>query len=220
MCSISYIRLMVAVTLTALSCALPRSMAAAENAATDAWQNVNEYRRLSASDDARYEEKKGQEELQLGGLMIENLDDCTIKTGLSLVEPRRKSLVFVRRKPTCDHVFVLLGNTAVQVGAHVTQLNAGEELIVVGHDCKDPSEIFGDDSIGRRRLKMVTIPSGQTIGVAEFSLVQAMEREPVLYRLLHSTDNHDKALKERLLKTAAILHFVTGNHGQYMPPAH
>lgn len=198
----------------AVVCLYPAAVLAADQR-TDAWQNVDEHRRVSASDDARYQDEGKQIKLESGGIMIENLDDRSVATELGSVEPRKRSLAFIRYRQGCEHVFALLGPTTIRVHGRATTINAGEEAIIANHE-PTYEGLLGADYIGRRRLRMNKLPEGESLGLAEFSLVHAVEREPVLYRLLHSQDPHDKALRDRLIKTAAILNYVTAGHGQYV----
>ncbi|HEY9789707.1 MAG TPA: hypothetical protein V6D22_04865 [Candidatus Obscuribacterales bacterium] len=172
------------------------------------------------SDDARYEEHDKMAELNDGALLLEENGGYSLQMPLSEVNPRSHSLIFARAAGGCDHIFVLLGNAFVKVGRHVSQLHAGEELVVADHETKPAeliSRLYQDDNIGRRRLQMDSLPGNRSIGMVEFSLVQAVEREPMIYKIMHSSDPHDRSLRDRLIKMAAVLNLVTGSHGMYIP---
>jgi hypothetical protein len=187
--------------------------------ANGSWHTIDARHRAAVSDDARYEEHEKMAELNDGALLLEENNDYSLQLPLAEVYPRSHALVFARASGGCNHVFILLGNASVKVGRHLTQLHAGEELVIADHQTK-PAELiyrlYRDDNIGRRRLQMDSLPGDRSLGMVEFSLVQAVEREPMLNNLMRSSDPHDRALRARLIKTAAVLNMVTGTHGMYI----
>jgi hypothetical protein len=178
------------------------------------WQRVESKMRLAAREDAQYEVDGSDVRLKAGALMLDAFAPVTLKLPLATVQPKARSLVFVRARPGCEHVFVLLGNAPVTVGRHRTMLSTGEEAVITDHQ-PDYKDLVGEDDIGRRRLRLTPLPENKTFVLSEFSLIQAVEREPLIYALIHSGETQDRALKARLMKMAAVLNIVTGRHGQY-----
>lgn len=181
---------------------------------SEAWQSINAHRKLTASSACEFNETADGAVLKSGALMVDSKNAYSIRSNLAVVAGSNGSLLFARILPDCEHVFVLLGSAKLIVGNHTTSMRAGEEAAVADHNL-NAKELLGEDFVGRRRLRMVKLDDDKAMSLSEFSIIQAVEREPELYRLFHSTDPRDKAAKERLLKEAAILNFVTGSHGPY-----
>jgi len=127
---------------------------------------------------------------------------------------KKRALAFFRVKPDMERCFDFLENVTVHYDKHTFALRPGEEAILAK---KEPSyaDILVDDDIGRRRVRLHKLSHDKGIALTEFSLVQAIEREPLIFPLVHSKDTKDKALKNRLLKMAAVLNMVTSRHGHY-----
>jgi hypothetical protein len=214
----AYRRFLAAVT-TAYLCAVGIStpgVAAVE--ATEVWQKIDSHRSLSVSEDARYEDAGDSGILTEGSLLIMPNGNFQLNTPQSQVNTKHNSLLFVRAHRGTVHVFVLLGNASVQVGNVITPIASGEEAIVADHKYDVNQEVLQEDLIARRRLIQSSSGNGTYLGLAEFSLVHAADHERLLYHLFHSRDPHDRALRERLIKTAAVLTKVTSSHGGYISP--
>ena len=69
------------------------------------------------------------------------------------------------------------------------------------------------DRVGRRRVNGVIAEDGQTLIRSEVSLVSLMQRSVLLRSLIMS--KADRALTDKLTKTAACFMQVTGGHGSY-----
>jgi hypothetical protein len=180
-----------------------------------AWQQVNGKRELSLASASTFDEIESEGQLNTGGMLLHPAGDYRLRTPLTTIVAKRNSLMFVRVVKGFEHIFLLLGHARVQVGDHSAMLHAGEEALVSDHT-PTVAELMQADSIGRRRLHMAQTGNGRVLGIAEFSLVHAIEREPVIYRLVHSKHPRDRTIKEQLIKMAAVLNYVTATHGQYI----
>lgn len=153
-------------------------------------------------------------EITSGNALVEPKDTTVVKTPNAIAHLKKKSLLFVRVDKFGDHLFCLLEPVTVLVGKHSTTLQSGEEIIITDQDAKMRGAVSEDD-IGRRRMRITQLPEGKTLALTEFSLVHVMEREPVIYKFVHSDDRQSKPLRERLIKMAAVLNVVTSRHGPY-----
>lgn len=178
------------------------------------WHDVEHKLRFSSDADAKFEVGRDGVSVQRGSLIFDVMNSTTIKLPLSTVETKSHSLIFVRSQDGCEHVLVLLGSAPVRVGPHRAVLNSGEEAVVTDHE-PTYKDLAGQDDIGRRRFRMTALPDNRTLAVSEFSLIQALEREPLIHNLLNCNDGRDRALKMQLIKMAAVLNIVTARHGQY-----
>ncbi len=179
-----------------------------------AWKERSSELKIAVCQGAQYKRAGTVVELSEGSMLLEAVKPAVIKTPLSLLEVRCRGLVFVRVSTGAERIFVFLESARLICGKHFVGLGSGEEAYVADHE-PQVREILVDDAIGRRRARVVKLGEGKGLAMSEFSMVQAMEREPVIYQVIHSGDPQDLALRDKLVKTAAVLNYVTSRHGQY-----
>jgi len=160
---------------------------------------------------------KDRMELTSGNLLLETTGPCEVTTPIADIFIRRKALVLIHAKQTSARCLALWDNdlgavTVVCQKRHV-RLGPGQEAFVTDHDPKG-SEIM-EDEIGRRRVKVHVLGSGKAVTTDEFSLLQALERDPLLHEVFRSPDARDRLVKEKIIKIAAVLNMVTGRRGSY-----
>lgn len=182
------------------------------------WRSLDGVRVL-APEDSKYTSEGGHLLLQEGDVIVDSADNAVLRTAMSVIDAKKKSLLFARVGGGHEHFFVLLGTVVLDVDHHKTMLNAGDEAIVSDKDL-DYHTVTRNDQIGRRRVRIVKLHESRSVAFSEFSLIQAVEREPLLYRLVHSRDDEGRALRARLIKMAAVLNIVTSRHGQYVTGRH
>lgn len=157
-------------------------------------------------------------EIERGEVVIEPNHTITVSTPLAKTQILHKSAVLFRVKRGSERCMVLWDNgpdsVTVVCHQHKLKLGPGKEVLITDHD-PNYREITESDDIGRRRIKMHQVGSHQHIVTAEFYLLHALQRDPLLYDVAHSKDRHDQALREHILKTAAVLNMVTHGHGFY-----
>ncbi|MBI4533017.1 MAG: hypothetical protein HY711_03640 [Candidatus Melainabacteria bacterium] len=153
-----------------------------------------------------------------GEILVEATGSGVVSCPVAEVYVKRRSVVlFVARQGTmrCQVLWDAgIGSVTIICHKHRVKLGPGDEALVTDHD-PDYREIMMSDDIGRRRIKVHNLVEGKAITTAEFSLLQALERDPLLYDVFHSSNPHDKSLLENILKTAAVLDMVTAGHGYY-----
>lgn len=193
--------------------ALPWASGAVE---APSWQTAggDDQIRFTTSGDAKFSHSGGTVHLDAGAIFIEVDQPTIVKTPLANYHMKRRALAFFRVKPDMERCFDFLENVTVHFDKHTFALRPGEEAILAK---KEPSyaDILVDDDIGRRRVRLHKLSHDKGIALTEFSLVQAIERESLIFPLVHSKDPKHKALKNRLLKMAAVLNMVTSRHGHY-----
>ncbi len=157
-------------------------------------------------------------EIERGEVVIEPNHTITVTTPLAKTQILHKSAVLFRVKRGSERCMVLWDNgpdsVTVVCHQHKLKLGPGKEVLITDHD-PNYREITESDDIGRRRIKMHQVGSHQHIVTAEFYLLHALQRDPLLYDVAHSKDRRDQALREHILKTAAVLNMVTHGHGFY-----
>lgn len=181
----------------------------------DGWLKVENHMNIAAEESALFSLSGNQIEVKNGSVLLEPKSDVIVRTPQSLIHAARKSLVLIKAQEGCEHIFVLLGPAKVIVGKHGTHLKSGDEAIITGQD-PTYQQLVGSDEIGRRRFRMSKVGAGETsMALSEFSLVHVVEREPIVYKVIHGSSRDNRALRERLLKMAAVLNLVTSRHGPY-----
>ncbi len=180
------------------------------------WEEDGKNYNLACEIGSRFN-KISETELELlqGVFLIESESDCKIRLRMSEVELPEKSMILVRQAPGEERVYCLLENATVRCLDRQISLRYGEEYLLVDHKPR-ADELAGDYEVGIRQLRAFDLSDMRKLMVMEFSLIQAMEREPLLTQIVHSKHRHDCALRNRLLKLAAILNQVTNQHGPYL----
>lgn len=160
---------------------------------------------------------KNRLEISSGKLLLESTGPCVVATPIADIFIKRKALVLIRASQNASRCLVLwdsdLGAVTVVCQKRHVRLGPGDEALVTDHEPKG-SEVMEDD-IGRRRIKVHVLGSGKAFTTAEFSLLQALDRDPLLHEMFKSPDDRDRILKEKIIKIAAVLNMVTGRHGFY-----
>jgi hypothetical protein len=189
-----------------ICCTASVSSAGAADEAPEVWTKQTRQYKLATGENTTYTFDDGP------------LETIKVKTPHATAHVNRRSLVLVRVKDGCDHIFVLLGSASINVGRHSARISTGEQAVVTNHD--PGLNDLGGDEIGRRRLRMTKVGDGMTMSLCEFSLVHCIEREPMVYSLVHSKTADSKTIKEKLIKMAAVLNYVTSRHGPYTTNVH
>lgn len=156
--------------------------------------------------------------LERGEAVFEPEHPVAIVTPLAEAHLVRKAAVLFRVQPGSERLMVLWdkGDNSVTVICKQRRLSlgSGNEVLIADH-APNYHEVTEPGDIGRRRIKLHTIGGQAHAVTSEFSLMQALERDPLLYDLSHSKEPRDRALTVNILKTATVLNMVTAGHGYY-----
>lgn len=182
-----------------------------------AWQ-VNQFCRIKVLPDASFQLGNHHLTLNSGEVLVDATDDMTISTPRLHLKCKKKSLLLFKLGDKTERCLVVWddGADAVQVQTlkRLVKLGPGSEVIVSDHEPRY-SEISANDNVGRRQIRIFALGQGFYLTKTEFSLVHVFDGTPLLHDLKTSSDPQDKAWKERIMKTAAILGITTGKHGGY-----
>lgn len=153
--------------------------------------------------------------LRAGSALIEAKDTITVSSGQFKTTLKKGSLALFRMEGTTARCFMLLGTAKVHAGekVHAAPI-AGVEVVLFDH-LPDNHELLYRDELGRRNPKTHKVHDNLYLSTSEFSLAQSLDREPLISALAHSREPRDKALKNRLLKMAAVLNMVSAHRGHY-----
>lgn len=152
--------------------------------------------------------------LESGTFLIECEAAITLKTPMSTIHLKPDAMVLLRVQEGRERTYVLLESAHINSQHHSMALRCGEECLLTDHP-PYRGELAGESDVGLRQLRVHDLKENHKLITMEYSLVQAMEREPLLNQIIHSEHNHDKTLRDKLLKAAAVINMVTGRHGQY-----
>lgn len=179
------------------------------------WQEDDKHYNLACEIDSKFT-KTGERILTLesGTFLIEGEAALSLKTPMSTIHLRPGSMVLVRVQQGRERIYVLLETAHVNCQHRTIPLRYGEECLLTDH-APFRGELAGESDVGLRQLRVHDLKDNYKFITMEYSLVQAMEREPLLAQIVHSDHNHDKFLRTKLLKAAAVLNMVTSRHGQY-----
>ena len=179
------------------------------------WTEDSEHFNLACENGSVFE-KSGKDTLLLksGTFLIESEKEMNLQMAKSTVQLKPKSILLVRVSPDTERFYCLLQSAALQVGTHALTIQVGEEVFLADHNPK-PAELTGEFDVGVRQLKGFDLAADRKLATMEFSILQAMEREPLLVQISHSRHSHDSSLRAKLMKAAAVLNVVTNRHGPY-----
>ncbi len=152
--------------------------------------------------------------LESGTFLIECESAITLKTPMSTIHLKPDAIILVRVQEGRERTYVLLETAHINSQHHTMALRCGEECVLTDHP-PFRGELAGESDVGLRQLRVHDLKENHKLITMEYSLVQAMEREPLLNQIIHSEHSHDKTLRDKLLKAAAVINMVTGRHGQY-----
>jgi len=204
---------------------VPESTVKARRAAADSsWQYDKHYFRYRAVPGSSCRVVgKDRMEIDAGDVLVEPTRAAVVVTPCSQTFIKHRACVLFRVQKGSTRCLVLwdngMGSVSVVCRKHHAKLGPGDEALVADHD-PSPREIYESDEIGRRRIRVHMVGDNHTVATSEFSLLHALERVPVLYEVFRSPDAQDQALKEKILKTAAVLNMVTYGHGSYSSGTH
>jgi hypothetical protein len=120
-----------------------------------------------------------------------------------------------------DHIVVRELFNAKQAPAMVVTADkrsvgaaVGQELII-GKAGYSFAKVLGEDAVGRRRMRHIDMGAHTNVISCEVSLVSLLENTEILSRLSRSQSPEDRAIVNKILKTAVALSIVTQSHGPY-----
>lgn len=179
------------------------------------WTVSTKVYNLAAAEGTNFKEhSESKVELDEGSVFVEALKPVVIHTPLAEFHLKAKSLSYLHIKKGSARIFALLEGATVISHKRSTEVRFGEEALFTEH-APSHNDIVGEDGIGIRQLRTHPISTNNHLAIAEFSLVQASERIPLVSKIIHSGHAHDKALKAKIIKCQAVLNMVTARHGGY-----
>jgi hypothetical protein len=157
-------------------------------------------------------------ELVSGQILIDAHHTIYVDSPLASVQLKRGALVLFRISNGVERFMVVHdnghGSAQIVCKKFSVTIGPGEEAMITHHE---PShrEILETDDIGRRRVKMHLVGDDHHITTSEYSILQALERDPLLFEISKAQHHHDRVLKSKIIKTAAVLSHLTSHHGFY-----
>lgn len=155
-------------------------------------------------------------QLKSGTFLVESEGAVTLRLPMSELQLKPKTIILARVSKNSERFYCLLDEGVLTISGKAFLIHCGEECLLSDHNPR-PNEITGEYDVWVRQGIGSDISDDRKLAMMEFSIIQAMEREPLLRQVSHSKHGHDRALRDRLLKAVAVLNFVTNRHGQYRP---
>ncbi|MBX9687451.1 MAG: hypothetical protein K2X27_12160 [Candidatus Obscuribacterales bacterium] len=182
---------------------------------SDYWQETGkDFNLARESDSVMQKISENELELMHGTFLIESQGDLTLKLPMAQVQMPGQAMLLLRVNPGNERFYCLLENANVISEKSNLPLRCGEEFVLLDRYPR-PNDLTGEFNVGIRQLKPHDLGENRKGASMEFSIVQAMDREPLLHHVAHSKHSHDKFLRSKLLKAAAVLNIVTSKHGPY-----
>lgn len=133
-----------------------------------------------------------------------NTDHCSVHMD-------RGSIVMISTSPLITRVRNFADNHANSVrvvveGKYIT-VSPGRELNI-GANGSEISAIVHNDGMSRRNIRNLKTDNGKVV-LAEFSILNAMTRHPLIIELRKSAEQKAKEIVNKITKTAACLHIIS-----------
>jgi hypothetical protein len=179
---------------------------------------------LRASEDAKFKLTNSTTlEFNYGEMVVEALRPCDVVTPMGHLHLKNHAVVLVQVVTGFNRFFSICDNgdsdTELYIDHFRHNIAPGTAAFVSDHPPRY-GEIVGRDDIARRRVRLHNLPGGIIVTTLEFSLLQAVQRNELLTHAINSPDTDMKDLKERVVKTCAVLNMVTSRHGTYSNGSH
>ena len=187
----------------------------AEKNLSQFWQESGRHYNIAVEIGASFK-KVSENELAFdnGSFLIESKGQLQIHLPMCTWQMQPRSMILVRIAEGSERLYCLLGGSSAISPENKVPLAVGEEMLILKRR-PDESDPGGEFDIGVRQLHMYNLNKSSQMLIMEFSIPEAMEKEALLSQISHSRHAHDRALRERLIKAAAILNMVTTKHGPY-----
>jgi hypothetical protein len=163
--------------------------------------------------------KDGSLVLKEGEILINADEQTNLHCNNINIAVKPGSLVLISKQGQVTKLYNLCedktGSTQITVEGRNIELAVGQE-VAIGPDHTAIANSITKDSLGRRNLKYTEISRAHTFMRSEISLLSLMHNNnSVLPVLMKSTAGQDFAMRNKLVKMAAVLMTVTAGHGAY-----
>jgi hypothetical protein len=171
----------------------------------------------------RREPNFGTITLNTADLLLNPVIDLNVKSQFITVHARKNSLLRLSIDPRILRIQVLSGphDVTVSVAGKTVTADAAEE-IMISRERLSSRDYIGTDGLGRRRLNYFALP-GDLYGVhSEISIVSMMSNLDYLKALRNPSNDVERNIANRLLKSAACVQEAMKSHGGYssqLPPS-
>ncbi len=148
-----------------------------------------------------------------GSILIEAKGDCSVVMPMCTLYLKRGSLALCQADEDRDACSILLESGRLLLEKKYLKLWAGNRVWLSSSNTH-PQSSKTPEKVGVRQVN-TSVLGNIRLTTAEFSLVQTMQQNPLVFALMHSNDGNDQSLKNKLIKTAAILDMITPGHGRF-----
>ncbi len=185
---------------------------------SDYWQEAGKHFNLACEKGSEFKQINQKTlDLKTGTFLIESQGGLELQLPWSVMSMPGKSMVLIRiSKDGSERIYCLVDSVNVACEKRSISMRCGDELLLTDHNPQ--RELGGEYAVMVRQLRISSLADKIQAATMEFSIVQAMMREPLLNQISHSTHPHDRVLRTRLLKAAAIFQMFP-SRGQYFLPA-
>lgn len=160
-----------------------------------------------------------QGRIDIGAAVVKGCCASKIKTPHGSIEIFKGAVVLICAEEDLTRFFVLCepfgGSVRVTTNTHYRKATSGSEVDVIDSDTADSAlQKVLRDGVRRRKLKMHPAGDNHFISTQQFSIPDAVLKQPVLVNLHTSQDKFKHRLYEKIVKTAAAIS-VSGSREPY-----
>lgn len=157
-------------------------------------------------------------DLVSGELLISAQNKTQVKVENLTIQVNAGAIALIKRKDGATIVRVLdesaKGSVQLLSGPNSTPIACGEEIILAD-DLHAVKQVINHSPIARRKTEHFKLAGGKSAAHSEVSLVSVMNNSQLFKALLDSRLEYNKAVGDRIKKTAACLMLITNTHGAY-----
>jgi hypothetical protein len=139
-----------------------------------------------------------------------------IQCGSQTVNLKPGTIAWLSRQGNSTRICSLAAQTPNAIEAVLKnksiQASYGEELILGDQDVY--TRMIGDN-LGHRNIRVIALSENISVAKSEVSTTSVFNSSDLLQDIYISQDKQDKAMLNKIVKTAACISVVTGNHGPY-----
>lgn len=152
--------------------------------------------------------------LSNGTILVNATEQVVVKTALTDFYLKPNSLALLTVDKGAERCEVFTGKVVLVHNKQYAELEEGRAAILSSKEF-GTSMLLGNKSVGHRGVRLINLPSGVEVLTMDFAMHEALSSEPLLVKLMHSKNSHDKTLVQRVLKNATVINMVTNKRGTY-----
>lgn len=171
------------------------------------------------SDNENFAPLQAVTELKPGHSVFAASQDTELLSPFGKVKLKEGSLVLVSKHSSGLSIYNLHDNrkdsVSVEIQGQRYCLAPGQHLTIASSKTSDFAAVNALEAISHRSLKSQTIEHGMSIFTSEFSVSTAIDSVSSLKNITSSSNPQIKRIKDKMIKTAAVLMYLGGSQSDF-----